>query len=310
MPTDLRLAACDVGSNAVRLVVARVLGERPCVLQHEARYRVPLRLGEEVFSRGLIAEEKAQALVDAFKAFRLLLGIFKPVKVRACATSAMREAENGALLAERVWTEAEIRLELITGAEEARTLLASASSSSLLPERRSLYVDVGGGSTEVTLLAQGQIIRSASFRIGGVRLLGNRVEASEWLRLQAWFAEIPDGLRPSKAIGSGGNLSKLYDLAGNQKQALSRERLELLLAALEPMSVEARIRAFELKPDRADVIVPAGRIFGQILDWAGLDTIQVPKLGLVDGLLSQMYEEQLGYPPPLCSGKGREAEAQ
>jgi exopolyphosphatase / guanosine-5'-triphosphate,3'-diphosphate pyrophosphatase len=303
MPTDLRLAACDVGSNAVRLVVARVLGERPCILQQEAQYRVPLRLGDDVFSHGLIAEDKAQSLVDAFKAFRLLLGIFKPAKFRACATSAMREAENGALLAERVWEEAGIRLELITGAEEARALIANAPSTSLLPDLRSLYVDVGGGSTEVTLFAQGRVIRSASFRIGGVRLLGNRVEDSEWLRLQAWFAEIPELIRPTEAIGSGGNLSKLYDLSGSKKQALSRERLGELVTTLAPLSVEERIRAFGLKPDRADVIVPAGRIYGQILDWAGLDTIAVPKLGLIDGLLSQLYEEQLGYPPPAQTGR-------
>jgi exopolyphosphatase/guanosine-5'-triphosphate,3'-diphosphate pyrophosphatase len=302
MSTDLRLAAGDIGSNALRLDVARVLGEPPWILQHEARYRVPLRLGEDVFTLGLISDEKAALLVEALQAFRHLLNVFQPAKVRLCATAALREAKNGPLIVERIGKETGLKLEIITGAEETRILLASAPFASLNPAGRYLCVDVGGGSTELTLLAQGQVICSDSFCIGGVRLLSNRVASSEWLRLRAWLQALPRDRAPTEAIGAGGNISKLQELAGSKPLGLSRKQLSELLASLEPLSLEERIRQFGLKPDRADVIVPAGRIYAQIMDWAELKTILVPRLGLADGLLAQMYQELLGdLPSPALS---------
>jgi len=262
MPDDLRFAACDVGSNAVRLVISRVLGNTERFLQREASYRVPLRLGDEVFIDGVISTGNVAALVEVFRAFRSLIEFFKPEKLRACATSALREAENGKEVAQRVWDETGVRLEVITGAEEARTLFSIHHEVGLSPARDYLYVDVGGGSTELTLLSEGRVIRSESFRIGGVRLLRSRVDASEWDRMKAWIDDLPRGIRPAGAIGTGGNISKIYDLVvGTPGCEISRRRIREVVQALEPLSIEKRMREYGLKPDRADVIVPAGKVY-------------------------------------------------
>jgi len=304
MAENLRFAACDIGSNAMRLVVARVIGERDRFLQREASYRVPLRLGEEAFVKGILSEDKVSGLVTVFKSFRLLVDFFAPAKLRACATSAMREAQNGAAAAERVWAETGIRIEIITGAEEARTLFANHMEVGLSPQKDYLYVDVGGGSTELTLLSEGKVMRSDSFRIGGVRLLQSRVDASEWERMRAWVEELPRGIRPLEAIGTGGSISKIYDLVvGTPGGQLSRRRIREVVETLEPMSVEERIRSHGLKPDRADVIVPAGNVYYKIMKWADVKSMVVPKLGVADGLLSQMFEQVYGYAPATNAGK-------
>ena len=304
MVEDLRLAACDVGSNAMRLVVSRVIGQKDRFLQREASYRVPLRLGEDAFTGGALSEEKIAGLVEVFKAFRLLVGFFKPHKLRACATSAMREAENGKAAAERVWSETGIRLEIITGAEEARTLFSNHLEAGLSPQKDYLYVDVGGGSTELTLISEGKVLQSESFRIGGVRLLQSRVGASEWDRMRAWIEDLSRGIRPTEAIGTGGNISKIYDLViGTPGGQLSRRRIREVVEVLEPLSIEQRMRSYGLKPDRADVIVPAGKVYYQVMKWADVKAMVVPKLGVADGLLSQMFEQVYGYPPAMPMGK-------
>jgi len=298
MPDDLRFAACDVGSNAVRLVVSRVLGQTERFLQREASYRVPLRLGDEVFTEGVISSGSVAALVQVFKSFRLLIEFFKPEKLRACATSALREAENGKEVAQRVWDETGVRLEVITGAEEARTLFSIHHEAGLSPVRDYLYIDVGGGSTELTLLSEGRVIKSESFRIGGVRLLRSRVEASEWDSMKAWIDGLPRGIRPTEAIGTGGNISKIYDLVvGTPGYEISRRRIREAVQVLEPLSIEKRIREYGLKPDRADVIVPAGRVYYQVMKWADIKSMVVPKLGVADGLLAQMFESVYGMLP-------------
>jgi len=297
---DVRFAACDVGTNALRLVVSRILGTDRKFLQREASYRVPLRLGEDVFSNGSISEEKVLALIEVFKAFRLLVGFFKPQKLRACATSAMREASNGPAVVERVWNETGIRLEIITGAQEARSLFSNHLEAGLMPQKDYLYIDVGGGSTELSLLSEGKVVRSDSFRIGGVRLLRDRVEPAEWERIKLWIDDLPRGIRPTEAIGTGGNISKIYDLViGTPGGQISRRRIREVVSTLEPLSIEERIRTYGLKPDRADVIVPAGRVYYQVMKWADVKAMVVPKLGVADGLLSQMFEEALGYPPDM-----------
>ncbi len=304
MAENPRLAACDVGSNAMRLVIARVIGDSDRFLQREASYRVPLRLGEDAFTRGALSAEKVDGLIAVFRAFRLLVDFFKPAKLRACATSAMREAENGTASVERVWNETGIRIEIITGAEEARTLFSNHMEAGLSPQKDYLYVDVGGGSTELTLLADGKVARSESFRIGGVRLLQSRVDVSEWDRMKAWIEELPRGIRPTDAIGTGGNISKIYDLVvGTPGGQLSRRRIREVVQALEPMSIEERIRSHGLKPDRADVIVPAGKVYYQVMKWADIKAMVVPKMGVADGLLSQMFEQIYGHSPAKAMGK-------
>lgn len=298
MPNSVRLAACDVGSNALRLVVAAVVGEQDAFLQREASYRVPLRLGDEAFTSGVLAEDTIESLVEVFKAFRLLLNFFKPVKLRACATSAMREAENGMAVCDRVWRESGIRLEIITGGEEARTLFSNHLEAGLSPQKDYLYVDVGGGSTELTLLSEGRVMRSESFRIGGVRLLRSRVDPLEWERMKSWIEDLPRGIRTIDAIGTGGNISKIYDLVvGTPGGTLSRRRIREVVESLEPMDLEQRMRAFGLKPDRADVIVPAGKVYHQVMKWADIKGMVVPKIGVADGILSQMFDERFGYLP-------------
>lgn len=298
MGKDLRLAACDVGSNAVRLVVAKVIGESERFLQREASYRVPLRLGEDVFSSGMISSEKVEGLVQVFKAYRALIDFFKPHKLRACATSAMRESENGSSAADAIWKESGIRLEIITGAEEASSLFANHIEAGLSSQKDYLYVDVGGGSTELTLLCNGKVTQSESFRIGGVRLLKSRVDDSEWTRMRNWIESLPRGIRPTEAIGTGGNISKIYDLVvGTPGLHLSRRRIREVVESLEPLTVEQRIRSYNLKPDRADVIVPGGRVYYQVLKWADIKEMVVPKLGVADGVLNQMFEQVYGYAP-------------
>lgn len=302
MVDDLRFAACDVGSNAIRLVVSRVVGATDRFLQREASYRVPLRLGEDAFKLGTISDEKIDGLVEIFKAFRLLIGFFRPEKLRACATSAMREAKNGKAAVERIWNETGIRLEVITGAEEARTLFSNHLEVGLSKLKDYLYVDVGGGSTELTLLSEGKVVRSESFRIGGVRLLESSVDASEWDRMKAFIEDMPRGIRPTEAIGTGGNISKIYDLVvGTPGSQLSRRRIREVVQTLEPMNIEQRMRNFGLKPDRADVIVPAGRVFYQVMKWADIKSMVVPKLGVADGLLSQMFEQVFGHMPTVVA---------
>jgi exopolyphosphatase / guanosine-5'-triphosphate,3'-diphosphate pyrophosphatase len=298
MSDDLRFAACDVGSNAVRLVVSRVAGSSERFLQREASYRVPLRLGDEVFTNGTLSAHNASSLVQVFKSFRLLVEFFKPEKLRACATSALREASNGREVAQQVWDETGVRLEIITGAEEARTLFSIHHEAGLSPARDYLYIDVGGGSTELTLLSEGRVAQSESFRIGGVRLLRSRVEPSEWDRMKSWIEALPRGIRLTEAIGTGGNISKIYDLVvGTPGGEISRRRIREVVQTLEPLSIEERMREYGLKPDRADVIVPAGRVYHQVMKWADIKSMVVPKLGVADGLLAQMFQSVYGVLP-------------
>jgi len=284
-----RFVACDVGSNAVRLAVASVQGQPPFLVR-EASFRVPLRLGQDVFSTGGILNRTSDDLVEVFHAFSHLIGFFRPEAVRACATSAMREANNGEEVAARVRREAGIPLEIITGSDEAELILSLRADSAGDEGDDLLYIDVGGGSTELTWLRDGKPTAAESFRIGGVRILSGRTAASEWERMHAWIDHLPRGIRPVSAVGTGGNIEKLHELAlGETSEPLTRHRLHEILDSLEPLGVEERMREFRLKPDRADVIVPAGRVYHQVLKWAGIRSISVPKAGLVDGILQRLF---------------------
>lgn len=291
----LRYAACDVGSNAVRLFVARVYeGETP-FLRAEASYRVPLRLGHDVFTTGEVSPATVEDLVQVFRAFSALLDFFRPEAIRACATSALREARNGPSVVSRVRRKTGVPLEIITGAEEAGIIFSVHAEERMAPDKDWLYVDVGGGSTELTFLQDGRPVRSESFRLGGVRLLAGRDDAGEWDRMKFWIAELPRGDRPLSGIGTGGNIGKLHDLSGTPGgKPMSRRRLKDVLTGLEAMTVEERIRLRGLKPDRADVIVHAGRVYHQALKWAGAKDISVPRMGLADGLLEGLFESRHG----------------
>lgn len=285
-----RFVACDVGSNAVRLAVAGVQGDHSPFLVREASFRVPLRLGQDVFSTGGVLKGTADDLVEVFHAFSHLIGFFRPEAVRACATSALREARNGREVAARITEECGIPLEIVTGSVEAELILSLRPDSAMDGGADLLYIDVGGGSTELTWLRDGKALDAESFRIGGVRLLTGRTDETEWERMRKWIEHLSRGVGPVSAVGTGGNIEKLYQLAlGETSEPLTRHRLHEILDGLEPLSVEERMRKFRLKPDRADVIVPAGRVYHQVLKWAGIRSISVPKAGLVDGILQRLF---------------------
>ena len=282
-----RFAAIDVGSNAVRLALAGVQGHPPFLVR-EASFRVPLRLGKDVFANGKVHERTADDLVEVFKGFWHLIAFFRVESVRACATSAMREAKNGEDVAARVRHEAKIPLEIISGAVEAELILALREKEDDGSDH--LYIDVGGGSTELTWLRDGKPLAAESFRIGGVRILSGHLDDTEWDRMHDWIDGLERGIRPVSAVGTGGNIEKLHELSlGDTEEPLTRHRLREILESLEPLSVEERMREYRLKPDRADVIVPAGRVYHQVLKWANIRTIAVPKAGLADGILQGLF---------------------
>ncbi len=298
MTDEIRFAACDVGSNAVRLVVSRVVGKDECFLQREASYRVPLRLGEDAFSEQRLSTDTIDALVEVFSAFSALLRFFRPKALRACATSALREAQNGHLAAQRVEEVTGIPLEIVSGAEEASILFATHLDRGLSSQHDYLYVDVGGGSTELTLMAAGRVAASSSFRIGGVRLLKERVDPEEFEKMKGWVKALRSETRAVDAIGTGGNISKIYDLVVSTPGGrLSRRQIERVCAALEPLSLEERMRRFQLKPDRADVIVPVAHVYRRVMKWGRIESMVVPKCGVADGILCGLFEQHFGCQP-------------
>ncbi|HSQ41039.1 MAG TPA: hypothetical protein VLM37_02025 [Fibrobacteraceae bacterium] len=288
-----RLAAIDVGSNAVRLVIGRIYGTGTGrFLKREAGYRVPVRLGADVFTTGVIPIAKANDLVETFKAFQHLLTLFAPARMRACATSAMREAGNGGMVVQRIRSETVVPLEIISGQHEAELLFANPlAGEGIDPSRSHLFIDVGGGSTELTLMEKAKPAASESFRIGAVRSLQGLVSDGEVDRLKSWIERWVVPAKPELAVGTGGNIGKIFDMAehASMDQRISRKAVKEILAKLESLSYEERIRKLGLKPDRADVIIPAGRIYSLAMKCAGVKEMVVPKFGVSDGILQQLF---------------------
>lgn len=291
----MRFAAIDVGTNAVRLMVARVRENGYLRVEKEFMLRIPLRLGGDVFTQQAVGDEKARQLVRTMAAFKNLIEVFSPLAYRACATSAMREATNGAEVVERVRQEAGVDLEVIDGQTEAEIIFSYQLEEELSPETTYLYIDVGGGSTELRLFAGGDVIASNSFPIGGVRLLSHSVPAQSWQELEQWVRRKARPLAPV-GIGSGGNIARYHRLAKlSENQPIPRKKLYKIYSELAQLSINERIRTYKLKPDRADIIVPAGQIYHSVMDWGHIDYMYVPKYGLVDGLIKGLYQQ---YQPP------------
>ncbi|TNF24834.1 MAG: exopolyphosphatase [Bacteroidetes bacterium] len=289
----LKFGAIDIGSNAVRLLITNVFeGPEGPVFKKASLVRVPVRLGEDVFNHGDISTKKADKLVDTMKAFRLLLGVHEVVSFRACATSAMRNSTNGEELVERVSEHAGIDIEIIQGKKEADIIFSNHFEEKLLPDRSYLYIDVGGGSTELTVFSENKPVASRSFRIGTLRLLSNKVEPQYWEKLLSWVEEKTAGLENLDAIGSGGNINKLYKMAEIPgRLPMDRAKLKELHVMLRTMTYEERIAKLGLNPDRADVIVPACEIFRAILKRAKIKNVIVPEFGLSDGITRLLYED-------------------
>lgn len=287
-------AAIDIGSNAVRLLIKRTQPEnKEEKLKKLLLLRVPLRLGFDVFSKGKVSPKKGENLVRLMKAYRQLMKIYSVDESRACATSAMRDAENGKQLIKEIEEKTGIKIEIIAGEEEARIVYNNHVEDKGTMKGNYLYVDVGGGSTEINLLSDGELKKSMSFNIGTVRILTEKVKQEEWGRLQEELNPIGNLFKDISIIGSGGNINKLYRLARNKNEennSFSVEELSRIYHLLKPLSVSQRMEKYDLKPDRADVIIPAAEIFLNIASIIGATDIIVPVIGVADGIIDGLYE--------------------
>lgn len=300
MTDSFNLAAIDIGSNAARLLIKSVTRQDDGTLQFQKLQfvRVPLRLGLDVFSQGKISQEREAQLLRTIKAFRQLMIIYNIVDYRACATAALRDARNGSKVIRRIKHVTSIPIDIITGEEEARTIYDNHIEKLLITSANAqegstayLYVDVGGGSTEVTCIAGGQLIESRSFNIGTLRMLSGTVSLESINEMSDQICAMLSGQTSVTIIGSGGNINKLFRLVPKKaklKDRITVAQLERLHTQLSALSVEQRIREFDLRPDRADVIVPAAQIFLDIAHAAGAPDILVPTIGLADGIISKL----------------------
>ncbi|MFP3860606.1 MAG: hypothetical protein ACLFUW_07275 [Bacteroidales bacterium] len=287
----LKFAAIDIGTNAVRLLFSNVTenGEST-TFKKASLIRVPIRLGYDVFNEGKIGEVKREKLISTMHAFHHLINVYDVIDFRACATSAMREATNGNDIVQIVRKKTGINIEIIDGQTEAEIIYSNRIVDMLDKEKSYLYVDVGGGSTEITLFSNNQVISSHSFNVGTIRILKERVDKEERKRMKKYLKDIKCDYPNLRIIGSGGNINKIYKLAGKKNmKPLSYKKINEVYETLLPYSINERIKIFGLNPDRADVIIPAAEIFMKIMKWSEAEKILVPKFGVADGLVRQLY---------------------
>ena len=286
-------AAIDIGSNAVRLLIKHLEETKEGVkFSKVLLLRVPLRLGFDVFSKNKISDKKAKNMVRLMKSYSYLMKIYDVKDYRACATSAMRDSKNGQEIIKRVAKESGIQIEIIDGQEEAKIVYNNHVESMEDRKGNYMYVDVGGGSTEINLLSRCQLVCSRSYNIGTVRILNDAVKEGEWGRLKNDMAELAQSYPGINIIGSGGNINKLYRMIEKKDKKRARmtvASLQELHNELKQYTVAERMQKFNLKPDRADVIVPAGDIFLTIADIIKATYIYVPVIGLADGVIDGIY---------------------
>lgn len=290
-----KFAAIDIGSNAIRLLLASVIdkGDSP-VFKKECLIRMPIRLGDDAFVKKIISDRKSEALIKTMKAFKHLIEAYEPVSYAACGTSALREANNGEELVKRIKKECQIELTIVEGGKEAELICLNHPQSLFKNNQPYLYVDVGGGSTELTLIKTGQVAESISVNIGTVRLLNSLVQMSTWKHLKLWSKQLKKKYKQIELVGSGGNINKLFRMARLKTgDPLSLKKLSKLRELLAAYSLEDRIDKLELRPDRADVIIPAADIFLTVMKWTGAKKIHVPQIGLADGLVHMLYSQFL-----------------
>lgn len=289
------LAAIDIGSNAARLLIAEATpyGAHSVDYTKLTLLRIPLRLGFDVFERGFISEEKQKQMLDTMKAYKLLMDIYKVEAYRACATSAMRDAGNGSSIIRDIAKETGIRIEIIGGQEEANIIYETHIAENLNPGKSYLYIDVGGGSTEVTLFADSKIVFKESFNIGTIRMLNGSVSDEQWNRMKWYIKTHTASHQPLVAIGSGGNINKIFSLSKKKEgKPLPLELLKDYYRELSASTVEERMHLYHFRADRADVIVPALEIFIALMRWSNAEEVYVPRIGLADGLIRMQYAER------------------
>lgn len=291
----MKLAAIDIGSNAARLLITEVSVDKnnKASFTKLSLVRVPLRLGFDVFETGKISDKKIDLLLHTMKGFLNISEAYEVKAMKTCATSAMRDAENSGEIISLVKGETGIEIEVISGSDEAALVFENHIAENLDTQHSYLYIDVGGGSTELTFFSNGEMIFKDSFQIGTIRLLKNQVDDSVWNEMKSSIKTKTKGLKTVVAIGSGGNINKVFSLSKRKEgKPLSLELLRDYYKELSNVSLQDRINIYKLKEDRADVIVPALKIFISVMRWAGSEEIYVPKIGVADGLIQHLYNEE------------------
>ncbi len=294
MITGRRFAAIDIGSNAVRLLLSEVFeSDNGPYFRKISLIRMPIRLGKDAFILGKISPDNSDRLLNTIQGFKSLVAAYRPLDFRACATSAMREAGNGEKIRKQILSQTGVDIHIIDGKEEARIIFANNPKSRLADDNSWLYVDVGGGSTEITIFSNGKTV-SRSFSIGTIRLLENLVHRSQWKDLKSWIRDHTRNFSDIGAVGSGGNINNIIKLAKfTDGKTITFGKMKQVRNHLKFFSYDDRITKLGLKPDRADVIMPALKIYMAVMKWGGIQSIAVPQIGLADGMVRIMYRQHI-----------------
>ncbi len=289
-----RYAAIDIGSNAVRVLISNVVttADTPPKYMKSSLVRVPIRLGQDSFTVGEISEANIKRMVKAMKAFKLLMKVNKVKRYMACATSALREANNAEEVIQTIKKKTGIGIQIIDGKREAEIIATTNIFESINKNRTFLFIDVGGGSTEFSVLVKGERVVSKSFKVGTVRMINNMVSEKVWEEIKEWIETHTKDYSKLALLGSGGNINKLFKIAKvKEGRPLSFIKLNTLYNELNQLDYNERIIQWELNPDRSDVIIPATQIYLKALQWSGASEIYVPKIGLADGMIKVLYRE-------------------
>jgi exopolyphosphatase/guanosine-5'-triphosphate,3'-diphosphate pyrophosphatase len=295
-----KYAAIDIGSNAIRLLISNVIEEpgKQVKFKKSSLVRVPIRLGSDVFLEQAISDENKERLLDSMMAFKLLMKSHKVISYKACATSAMREARNGNEIADLIYDHCKIKIDIIDGEEEAAIIASTDIHDYIDKSKTYLYVDVGGGSTEFTVIKNRESMASRSFQIGTVRLLNDIVKNNTWTELEHWIKTNTRDYDKIDVIGSGGNINKIFKISGKAPgKPLTYFYLTSYFNTLNSYSYEERITELELNQDRADVIIPATRIYLSAMKWSKAKHLYVPKMGLSDGIIRSLYNDSVSSYP-------------
>lgn len=288
-------AAIDIGSNAVRLLFANVYDKQGVTqIEKASLIRIPLQLGKDVFKTNTISPARSKNFINTMKAFKLLIDVYKPLDYIACATAAMREAENSNEILRKVKLETGMDVHLIEGALEAKIIRSVNISAYSYTDELTLLIDVGGGSTELSLEKGNTLIDSKSFKLGTIRLLQNQYKKEVWSEIQEWLKQYSTDFGQINCLGTGGNINKYAKLYGqNETKTLSFDQLKNGYDELRQYNSRERAEIYGFRPDRADVIIPAGKIYLEIMKYVQASSIFVPRIGLVDGLVLGLHEKAL-----------------
>ena len=293
---SLKFASIDIGSNAMRLLFCRVIEDNTATTYiKESLIRMPLRLGQDAFTIGAISEDNSKKLIDTVHAFYLMIRAYDPISFRSCATAALRTASNGKTIVDSINSKVEVDLEIISGEEEARIIMANHIDQHLDQQKNYIYIDVGGGSTEISFIFNRKKVSSKSFPIGSVRLLENQVTDDDWQEMKRWILKNKANFKGNvKGIGSGGNINKIFSMSQLEKNSeIDISTIQNVLSGISPLSIQKRITELGLRPDRADVILHAGKIYESIMRWSQCKEMIVPQSGLPDGIIHELYDSYI-----------------